>query len=414
MTARTRRATTRQEGGTGDAAARLPRAEARRLFLHAQGLLDDPARPATPASVQDLVQRLGFVQVDSIPYVERAHHLTLGARLDGYDPALLEQLLERDRSLFEHWTHDAAMIPTVWFPYWRPRFARAKRSIQSNSWWQERLGDRQSSLLRQVLSRVEREGALGSKDFEHARTRASEGWWDWKPQKAALEYLWHTGKLLITRRVEFHKLYDLAERVLPESTAAPTPTPAAQRDWACRTALERLGVATPGEIAAFWRSIDPPAAKTWCTQAARRGDIVAVQIDGDGRSYAAWTLADWPQRLAAVPEAPERMRLLGPFDPILHDRKRTQRLFGFDYAFEAFVPAARRRFGYYTMPILERDALVGRIDPKFHRDRDTLVVASVWWEPGIRPTRDRRRALTSACESLAQRIGAARLELPRR
>jgi len=184
-----------------DSVAQVPVVTARRLFLDAQGLLDDPGRRATAATVCKLVERMGFVQVDSIQVVERAHHLILAARLDGYRPAQLARLLERDRALFEHWTHDAAAIPTRWFAHWRPRFARAKGVIERNAWWRSRLGPDAPRVLAHVRDRIRAEGPLASKDFEHERKggTGSGAWWGWTPQKAALEYLWHTGELLISR-----------------------------------------------------------------------------------------------------------------------------------------------------------------------------------------------------------------------
>jgi len=204
-----------------DARAFVPLAAARRLFLHAQGLLDDPARRATPAAVFALVRRLGFVQIDSIPVVERAHHLILAARLDGYRPPLLTRLVERDRKLFEHWTHDAAFIPTDWFPYWHARFERAHHGIRRNKWWQERLGADYERAAADMLAHIRSAGPVTSKDFQHDRRGEPAGWWGWKPQKALLEYLWHTGALAVARREQFQKVYDLMERVHPAEVAQP-------------------------------------------------------------------------------------------------------------------------------------------------------------------------------------------------
>jgi uncharacterized protein YcaQ len=374
---------------------------ARRLFLHSQALLDDPTRRASADRVYTLVERLGFVQIDSILVVERAHHLILAARLDGYRPAMLARLLERDRRLFEHWTHDAAAIPSVWFAHWRPRFERARTAIERNRWWQERLGPDAATVVAHVRDRIRAEGPLQAKDFEHDRKGTPGGWWGWKPQKAALEYLWHTGELLVARRAQFQKVYDLVERVLPEHAAAPPPSPDAWRDWAFRSAIERLVVATAGEIAAFWGRLGPSDAHAWCADAARAGTLVPVRVaSADGsRPRSAWALSDWERRAARLAAPPERLRLLSPFDPAVHDRGRTRRLFDFDYSFEAFTPAAKRRYGYYVLPLLERDRFVGRADVA--RDDGRLVVRQVWWEPRMRAGRARTRALSLAVARLA-------------
>ena len=194
-----------------------------------------------------------------------------------------------------------------------------------------------------------------TRDFEDTRgEEADRTWWGWKPEKAALEYLWRTGEAAVAGRVNFHKIYDLAERVLPEAHAAPRPGEDEHLDWACGTALDRLGVATAEEVASFWRAVPLDRARAWCARAAAAGEIEAVRVEVvDGSSRNAYAVPDWESRAAALPPAPSRIRLLSPFDPILRDRRRTLRLFGFDYRLEAFVPAPKRQYVYYVLPILE-------------------------------------------------------------
>lgn len=387
----------------------VPATTARRLFLGAQGLLDDPRRRPTADALYEIIERLGFVQIDSINVVERAHHLTLAARMQSYQPKLLERLLERDRRLFEHWTHDASAIPTRWYPYWHSRFERYRRKVLEHPWWKERVGNRPGELTAEVLGRVRSEGPLMTRDFEDQRPAGTDKtWWGWRPEKAALEYLWRTGELAVARRINFHKVYDLTERVLPDAHAAPRPDPEEHLDWACRTALERLGIASPDEIAAFWRAVSLEEARAWCERAAAAGEIVPVLVEAvDGSApRRTWALPDWEERVADLPPAPPRIRLLSPFDPILRDRKRTLRLFGFDYRFEAFVPAPQRRWGYYILPILEGERLIGRLDPKLRRDEGVLEIRQLWWEPGVRDAKGRRAALEAAVERLARLTGA--------
>lgn len=394
---------------------RVPAAAARRLLLGGQELLADPRRRATADVLYEIVEAMGFVQIDSINVVERAHHLTLAARLQSYRPALLERLLERDRRLFENWTHDASAIPTVRYPYWKIRFERYRKLVLAHPWWRERVGPNPERVMEHVRDRLRREGPLMTKDFEDERPeRTDKAWWGWKPQKAVLEYLWRIGEVAVPRRVNFHKVYDLAERVYPEAHAAPRPTDEEHVDWACRSALERLGVATPDEIAGFWRAISLEEARAWCVRASAAGEIAAVEAEAmDGsRPRAAWAVPDWEERLAALPPAPPRIRLLSPFDPILRDRKRTLRLFNFDYRFEAFVPAPQRVYGYYVLPILEGERLIGRLDPKLHREESLLDVRKIWWEPGVRESKGRRIALEAAVERLARLVGAERWTLP--
>jgi hypothetical protein len=388
-------------------------AAARALLLEAQGLLDDPARRATTASVAKLIERMGFVQVDSIQRVERAHHLILGARLDGYRPKLLETLAFDKRRIFEHWTHDAAYIPVSLFPHWKLRFERREKQIRGRRWFKTRLGANPDATIARVHARIVREGPLRARDFERGAARPSEGWWDWTPEKTALEVLWHTGRLAIAGRDRFDKVYDLVERVLPDAHAAPAPPHAETVEWACLSALERLGAATPSEIGRFWAAVTPGEAAAWCRQALARHRAVSVTLGSanGAKPRPGLALPDWESRARRAPEPPADLRLLAPFDPVLRDRSRLERLFGFDYRFEAFTPAAKRRYGYYVLPILEGDRFVGRLDPRRDRERDALVVDGVWWEPGVRPTAARKRALARALEKLAARIGATTVEI---
>jgi hypothetical protein len=216
------------------------------------------------------------------------------------------------------------------------------------------------------------------------------------------------------RRDGFQKVYDLMERVLPDHHALPPPAGDEHADWAARSALDRLGVATPRELAALWPLLSAGEAAAWCAARVKAGDVVAVRVDGEETT--AYAPADWERRSRRAPEPPNRIRLLSPFDPIVRDRRRALRLFGFDYRFEAFVPAPRRVHGYYVLPLLERDRLVGRIEPKLDRDAGVLVVRGPWWERGVRPTRARRAALDDALARLAAMVGArdVRHDRPRR
>jgi uncharacterized protein YcaQ len=395
--------------------ATLPARDARLLLMQAQGLLDDPERRAGPRALASLIERLGFVQLDSINVVERAHHLTLGARLHGYRPAHLTELIERQRFLFEHWTHDASAIPIDWYPHWKPRFRDFVASPRYVRWLEKRIGPEPEKVIRRVKRRLRREGPLMSRDFEMPEGVQRESWWGWTPHKTALEFLWHTGVATIAARQNFHKVYDLTDRVHPEISRVRCPGPRQHVEWACRTAIERLGVATHGEIAEFWKAIPNASARAWCEAAARKGRIVPVRVEDarSGETRDAWAVADWEARLAAAPEPPPQLRVLGPFDPVIRDRRRLERRFGFDYSFEAFVPRAKRKWGYYVLPLLEGDRFVGRLDPKLHRDEQRLEVRGLHWEPGVRPTRARMRALEDALGIVARRVGARSIDLPR-
>lgn len=408
----------------------IPAVTARRLLLEAQGLCDDPHRRASPAALQKLIERMGFVQIDTINVVERAHHLTLFTRMHKYEPRMFAHLLERRRppTLWEHWTHDASAVPTKWYGHWKHRFARYASRTQRSEWWTARMGREPERTIAMVRERIELEGPLQSRDFEHdhdIHPLPEEGWWGWKPAKAALEHLWRCGELVIIRRVNFQKVYDLAERAMPAQHAAAPPSADEHVEWACRTALERLVIATPGEIAAFWHAIDPPAARRWCVAATASGELIEVvveAIDG-GKPRKALAFASMESRLrrlsrmrnaaSADGDHASPMRVLSPFDPVIRDRQRCLRLFNFDYRFEAFTPSSKRKYGYYVLPLLQGDRLVGRVNPKFHRDHGELAINGVWWEADIKPTKARKAALNNALAQLARFIGAERITIAR-
>lgn len=384
-------------------------AESRRILLAAQGLAAAPGRRAGPAGVLQLIERLGFVQLDAINVLERSELLVLHARLDGDPRPALRQLLEKDRTLFEHWTHDASVIPTAWHPLWRRRFRRFEQRLRARPGFRQRLGPDPDARLRDVEQRMRREGPLRSQDLVSMREdRKHGGWWDWHPGKASLEFLWLTGRAAITARRSGEKVYDLVERVLPER-ALRAEEPAAEEHlaWACRSALARLGVATAKEIADFWEAVKVTDVRAFARAATASGEWEAVELlDGDGKRRAAFAHPD-SERLAKTEPLADRIRLLSPFDPVVRDRARLLRRFGFDYRFEAFTPRAKRRYGYYVLPFVRGDTFLGRIDPKLHRENAELTVRGPFWERGARSP-ENRRLLENAVERLAGFTGAER------
>jgi uncharacterized protein YcaQ len=384
----------------------IPNPRARRLFLGRHALSEAPTGPATGQHLHDLIERIGFVQVDSINTVARAHDMILWSRRQAYRPPALKQMLERDRSLWEHWTHDASILPTRLHGVWQHRFARDEKRLHAN--WKNWFRDGYEAQFDSILKRIARDGPVGTADVGEGEARGKGGWWDWHPSKTALEWLWRTGRLAITRRDGFSKIYDLTERVIPDHHRTPVPAEEVT-DWACRTALDHLGFGTSGEIAAYWNAIAPEAAKDWCRVALARGEIVEVEVEGAQgqrrKSYA------YPATLTEDPPEPSaRLRILSPFDPALRDRKRAEFLFGFHYRIEVFVPEPKRIFGYYVFPVLEGDRLIGRIDAKAFRDAGSLRVKGFWPEAGVKLTKGRLAKLEAELDRLAAFAGCGRVE----
>lgn len=386
---------------------------ARRLLLAVHGLSDDPTRRLDDDGLVALIERLGFVQVDSINTVARAHHHILFSRSQTYRPAQLTRMIESEAALFENWTHDAAVIPSRFYPYWRHRFARDRDRLAAR--WRKWGRTDFERYLGRVVRRIRREGPLMARDFGREDSKGGDGWWDWHPEKTALEYLWRTGKLAVARRDGFQKVYDLPERVLPPEHLAARPTRAAFLEWKCRSALARLGFATPGEIAAFWGALSPAEATAWCAGRARR-ELAQTLVEpaADGPPRRVLVPHDLPDRLPQLPEPPTRIRALSPFDPLVRDRARLERIFDFRYRIEVFVPAAKRKYGYYVFPLLEGDRFIGRTDLKVERrDSGVLRVQGLWLEPGIAMTRGRRHKLEAELNRLARFAGAERVALAR-
>jgi len=393
----------------------IDNATARRLFMERQGLCRPVRVKLDAPALQAMIEDMGFVQVDSINTVARAHHMILFARNQTYRPETLSRLLEQDGTLFEHWTHDAAIIPTGLYPYWRHRFDRERISLldQWRTWRREGFEE----ALDKVLSHVRDNGPTMSRDLGPRSTgkgakKTSGGWWDWHPEKTALEFHWRTGELAICRREGFQKVYDLSARVIPDRVRLKQPEEGVFIDWACRSALHRLGVATTGEIAAFWDLISPKEAAGWCAAAQEKSEIIGVTVMpwSDAKPRDAYALPDLPEKLNDLPQPPNRIRVLSPFDPLIRDRKRCSRLFGFDYRIEVFVPAAKRKYGYYVFPLLEGARFIGRIDMKHVKDQDTLLVSGLWMEQGVRLTRGRRQALDAELDRQRRFVGASRIE----
>lgn len=389
---------------------RLDNRAARALFMDRHALLEQPSGNAKGAGLLELIQRLGFVQLDSINTVARAHDMILFSRRPSYRARNLSRLYEQDRALFEHWTHDAAVIPMAFYPHWHLRFQRDAALLKSR--WKNWRRDGFEQQFESVLTHIRNHGPVSSSDVGKDEKKGSGGWWDWHPSKTALEFLWRSGALAVVGRQGFQKRYDLTERVI-ETHLCPgnLPCDAEQTiDWLCNAALDRLGFATSGELAAFWDTVSASEAREWVKQALIKGHAEEIEVTcADGRARKVITRPEWPDP-TNLPPAPGRMRVLSPFDPMLRDRNRAERLFDFHYRIEVFVPAPKRKYGYYVFPLLEGDRMVGRIDMKAHRDQDVLRVTALWPERGVRWTDARTRRLEAELDRVRRFTGLTRIE----
>jgi len=388
--------------GKDSVTLKISNAKARSHLLDKQGLATAPTGPFNADRLQNLIRQLGYVQLDSINTVERAHHMILHSRADGYRHKHLKELHEKRGTLFEHWTHDACLIPTEFYPYWRHRFSTVKERLTHPN-WDKRLGPDGPKIIKAVKARIRKEGSLMSRDFED---KGEGSWWGWGPSKTALEYLWRAGELAVVRREGFQKVYDLTERSIDPTHRAKKPSLTQTIDWKCREALARLGPATHGEIAAYWASVSNKQAADWVKKQMGK-DLIPVEVESvDGTWRKSVALASLEGELSSLPAAPKRLRLLSPFDPIVRDRKRAERLFGFDYRVEIFVPEEKRKYGYYVLPILEGTKFTGRTDIKVHRKEGRVEVKGLWLEKGVKLSAARETGFRKALSRLTKFTGA--------
>jgi uncharacterized protein YcaQ len=374
---------------------------ARRLILQLQGLSQPPGDRLASNKLYDLIHQMGLLQVDSIRWVERAQHMIVFSRSQHYRPEHLRQLVEKRQLLFENYTHDASLIPSVFFPYWRHRFARDKNRLRESliRWQGDGFVKHCGSLCRKIRSA----GAVRSRDLKSTRKKDTREMWQWHDEKAALEFLWRSGRLGIAMRDGFEKVYDLIERVIPREHYESRCSRAEFLDWSCRTAIERLGFATASEIAGFWNHVSIAEVNAWLTGQAER-TITRVDVErADGtRTEGLYARADIQSLVSDVAAPPSRVRVLSPFDPVIRNRNRLQRLFHFQYRIEIYVPEAKRKYGYYVFPLLEGDKLIGRIDMRADRNAGTLDVKRLWMESDVRLTATRRKRLDQELGRIAK------------
>ncbi|WP_129792678.1 winged helix-turn-helix domain-containing protein [Sphingosinicella sp. CPCC 101087] len=349
--------------------------QARRIALAAQGFGEGRPAQVTRQRLLRNLDRLSLHQIDSVNVLARAHYLPTFSRLGAYDRALLDRSAwgpRPQRRMFEYWAHEASLLPLNLHPLLRWRMARADRGEIGWAHLRRFATDHRSE-AEAVLARIQAEGPLAASDFEEGRSRS--GWWEWGDTKRALEWLFWAGHITTrARRGSFERVYDLTERVIPaDIMALPTPDEAeAHRKLVERAAMAH-GVATVSDLRDYFR-LAPDAARTAIAQLAEEGLLIAAKVDG-------WKQPAWLHRDSRRPRRIRGQALLAPFDPLIWERGRTERLFGFRYRIEIYTPAEKRVHGYYVLPFLMDEHLVARVDLKADRQRSRLLVQQVGFEP---------------------------------
>ena len=377
---------------------------ARALHLAAQGLLQPRRRKAQKADVLDTIRNMGVLQIDTIHVVARSPYLVLWSRLGDYPQPWLEEHLA-EGALFEYWAHEACFVPIEDYRLLRHRMVDPASMgwKYSVDWMRERRAD-----VDRVLEHIRTNGPARSADFERTDGKGG-GWWEWKPEKRSLEVLFTAGELMIARRHNFQRVYDLAERVLPGWDDSQMPDmDETRRELALKT-VRALGLARSAWVADYYRTKPP---RMDLEALAEEGLLLRARVDGwKDTVYIHHELADLAQAAAEGALSPTLTTILSPFDPVVWDRRRAVDLFDFDYRLECYTPAEKRRYGYFTLPILRRGALVGRIDAKAHRRGGTFELKNLVLEEGVRVTDRFVRDVAGAVQRLANWHGCPQVQV---
>ena len=359
---------------------RISAAEARRIALAAQGFADPrPGGRVDARHIRRVLDRVGLLQLDSVNVFCRSHYMPVYARLGPYPREALDRLTAHTagpvrRELFEYWAHEASLIPVELQPYLRWRMARAN----DDAWGSMvRIARDFPQLVAEVFDLVSRKGPIRAGDTGIPRPDPRPGhMWNWHDGKVALEYLFWSGRITAARRVNFERLYDLPERVLPaEIIAASTPAVEQAQRGLVRIAARAMGVATEPDLGDYFR-LPRAESKQRVAELVEAGELIPVSVDGWRAPAYLWPEARRPRRIAS-------RALLSPFDSLIWYRDRTERLFGFRYRIEIYTPAAKRQYGYYALPFLLGDSLVARVDLKTDRQAGVLRVQGAFAEPGV-------------------------------
>jgi uncharacterized protein len=382
----------------------------RRLQLEKQGIGELPKR-ATKKSVEQTIERLNCVQIDTINVVERAHYFTLWTRLGQYRKEDLYSLAYEDRRIFEGWGHAMCYMPMDHYRYLITANKERAKSKVIHTGWFSRVD---SDTVNVTLERVKNEGPLGSGDFEGKKP--SSGWWGWKPSKRALEALFSAGDLMVTRRDGFQRIYDLTERVLPSWVDASEPEEEERNRFFVTRTLGSLGATKPTDVKSYYH--------TWCVKLGLATKEIQALLDGlvdegaaarlsvKGLKTPYYCLAEDAPRLGELEKVwgYGGVRFANYFDSLLWHADRLEALFGFERALEVYLKPEQRKYGYFTTPILYGDRLVGRLDPKIDRKEKKLIVRGLWYEDGFKPDEEYQNEFEKTLEEFARFNGVEKIE----
>ena len=358
----------------------IPISKAREFVVSAQMLNAKAISNADINTTYEIINRLGYVQIDTISVIQRAHHHVMWTRQNQYHTDHLHDLQSEQRKVFEYWGHAMSYLPMSDYRYSLLRMENFKNP--KHKWIKKRYNETKY-LFPEILHRIREEGPLGSKDFKHPTDDKRGTWWDWKPAKMALEILYWQGELMITERKNFQKIYDLRERVLPNHIDISRPGESEVAEFLIRKGLQAMGIASLKDLHRFlqpdtardsdWQAVDRAVITKVLQDLVEEGEVIKIEIDELPHDvfYISNTALQEVQKKSVLNK---QVHLLSPFDNLVIQRDRVKKLFDFEYMLECYVPAAKRKYGYFVLPVLWKNNLIGRIDPKADRKTKTMII----------------------------------------
>lgn len=370
--------------------------DARNLALSSQ-LLNGTNGFKSTKDLLAIITRLGYIQIDTISIVERAHKHVLWTRLPEFRNEMLDELIDKDKKVFEFWDHAAAYMPMKHFRFTLPRKEMYAKKYKQ---WEKK----NRKLLKLIIDRISAEGPLQSRDFEETKKRGL--WWDWKPAKEGLEFLFHTGRLVARARKSFQKVYDIPERFLPGNIDLTIPADEDLSEHLIMKSITANGISSEKELT-YLRHHNRAATKSTLNRLIEEKKIVSLSIKeiGTEKYYSTKKILASLSSYAANSE----VYILSPFDNIVIQRKRLQDLFGFDYLIECYVPAPKRKYGYFCLPVLYGSNFAGRIDAKADRRSGNFIIINEFWENGFKPDDDFTERYNLKLKELAEFSGCTKI-----
>jgi len=384
--------------------------DAARRYTVKKQCFQQPQASVDKNQIFKVLKELGCVQIDTINVVERSHYLVFWSRLGSYRKELLDQLLYPDRKVFEYWAHAASIIPIEHYRYFKHGMEERKKEMRSKA---KRWLKNKANLLDTVPREIKRNGPLCSKDFKREekeeKNKQESGWWNWKPAKIALELLYDAGVLMISRREKFQKYYDLTENVLPSHIDTSTADEEGRQRFFLERTINAWGIAEPKDIGYYFypwstkTNMGVNALSGLVKELEKEDIITTVQVEDHSKPCLILTrdLENLKKTIDAE-EQTAMVSFLSPFDNFTWGKPRMRKLFEYYTPLETYIPKATRKFGYYALNILYNDQIVGRLDPKMHRDKATLEIKALELKEDFKPTKDFKQQLAQTLEGFAE------------